>query len=163
MPLFRILFVCMGNICRSPAAEIILHDMVDKAGLEDKVKIDSAGTISYHEGAPPDSRMMKALLKRGYSVFGHARRVRPEDLENFDLIVAMDEENMREIKALDIKQCYRGKIKMLSDFFKSHRDSEVPDPYYGGVAGFDYVVDLLEDGCQNLFKDLAPKLSGFAG
>lgn len=162
VPLIRVLFVCMGNICRSPAAEVILHNLLDKAGLDDKVQIDSAGTVGYHEGAPPDARMERALAKRGYSVEGSitARRIQPEDLEKFDLIVTMDEENLQEIKALDTTQSYRDKIKMLSDFFKVHRDSEVPDPYYGGIAGFDYVVDLLEDGCQNLFKDIIPKISG---
>lgn len=162
VPLIRVLFVCMGNICRSPAAEVILHYMVDKAGLDAKVEIDSAGTVGYHEGAPPDARMERALAKRGYSVYGTARRIKPEDLEKFDLIVTMDEENLQEIKALDMKKIYRDKIKLLSDFFKSHRDSEVPDPYYGGIAGFDYVIDLLEDGCQNLFKDLIPRISGAA-
>lgn len=149
----------MGNICRSPAAKVIFHEMVDQAGLDAKVEIDSAGTVDYHEGAPIDSRMGRALTKRGYSVFGQARRIKPEDLETFDLIVTMDEENYRELKRLDATACYRDKIRLLSDFFKNHRDSEVPDPYYGGVAGFEYVVDLLEDGCQNLFKDILPKIS----
>lgn len=162
MPLIRVLFVCMGNICRSPAAEVILHAMADKAGLEKKVEVDSAGTVGYHEGAPPDTRMERILAKRGYSLGDEnsARRIKPEDLEEFDLIVAMDEENYQEVKALDPMSKYRDKIKMLSDFFKSHKESEVPDPYYGGVAGFEYVVDLLEDGCQNLMKDILPKLSG---
>ena len=158
MSVLRILFVCMGNICRSPAAEVICHEMLDQAGLEGKVEIDSAGTTGYHEGAPPDKRMGMALRRRGYHVFGQARKIEAADLAKFDLIVAMDEENLREVKALDVGREYWGKIKMFSDFFRKHKDNEVPDPYYGGVAGFEYVIDLLEDGCQNLIKDIMPKM-----
>lgn len=135
--------------------------MVDKEGLDNKVEIDSAGTVGYHEGAPPDTRMERALAKRGYSIVeeSKARRIKPEDLEEFDIIVAMDEENLQEVKALDPMRKYKDKIKMLSEFFKSHKESEVPDPYYGGIAGFEYVVDLLEDGCQNLIKEIMPRIS----
>lgn len=157
--LFRILFVCMGNICRSPAAEVIFHEMVEKAGLEGQVKIDSAGTAGYHQGAPPDRRMISSLVRRGYSVFGHARQIKPEDLANFDLILTMDEDNLHELKTMAGSNQYLNKIRLLSDFFCLHKEKEVPDPYYGGVAGFEYIVDLLEDGCQNLLKDVMKKVT----
>lgn len=159
IPLVRILFVCMGNICRSPAAEVILHDLVDKAGLADKVEVDSAGTIGYHQGQPLDKRMYKALIRRGYSAFGHARRILSDDLFKFDLILTMDEENLREVKSLDRQGVFATKIKKMSDFFHRHKDSEVPDPYYGGNSGFDYVIDLLEDGCQNLLTEIKKKVN----
>lgn len=149
---FRVLFVCMGNICRSPAAEIIFRKLVADAGLEHAFEIDSAGTIGYHAGKPPDARMARTLAGRGYTVAGCARQVRPADLEDFDLIVTMDDENLENVRALDRSGRFHEKIRPLTSFCTRSRDRHVPDPYYGGQAGFDHVIELLEDGCAGVIE-----------
>ena len=136
----------MGNICRSPAAECVFRHYVDEAGLSDKVEIDSAGTIGFHAGNPPDSRMQAAGKKRGYTIQGAARQIQTEDFHSFDLIITMDDENFRNIsKSAPIGES-RALLQRFCDFVPSRADTEVPDPYYGGQAGFDYVLDLLESG-----------------
>lgn len=153
----RVLFVCMGNICRSPAAEIIFRKLVDDSGLSDRFEIDSAGTISYHAGNLPDRRMSETLRKRGYSVTGEARQIRTRDLSHFDYILTMDEMNLEEVRSLDPSGTHHGKIIPMVRFAGHHDDPHVPDPYYGGQQGFEHVANLLEDACAGLLRFLRKK------
>ncbi len=150
----KILFVCLGNICRSPAAENIMNHLVAKAGLSQEISCDSAGTANYHSGSPPDSRMQAAAAKRKLPMTGCARQFTKADFTAFDLIVAMDRENYQNVIALDPQGQYQGKVKMMCDFATHHPDREVPDPYYSGAEGFDYVLDLLTDACTGLISQL---------
>ncbi len=154
MPITRILFVCMGNICRSPAADIVMTQLVKAAGLEKDIIIDSAATHNYHPGDGPDPRMAKTLRARGYGVFGAARHLRADDFERFDLILPMDQENLRNVHALDPGKRYRAKVKSFASFCGSSAVDHIPDPYYGDQAGFEHVVDLVEDGCGHLLTEL---------
>lgn len=146
----KLLFVCMGNICRSPAADIVMTSLVKKEGLEDQFEVDSAGTIGFHEGKGPDPRMSRTLEARGYEVFGRSRPVRVEDFDEFDLILAADCENVSDLERLARTREDHEKIRLLCDYAENHDESEVPDPYYGGDAGFEYVADLVEDACTGL-------------
>jgi protein-tyrosine phosphatase len=150
----RVLFVCMGNICRSPAAEIIFRKLVDDAGLTDQFEIDSAGTISYHAGSPPDRRMADTLRRRGYAISGEARQVRAADLTRFDWIITMDETNLDEVRHLDSTGTQLEKIVPMVRFASAHDDLRVPDPYYGGQHGFEHVANLLEDACDGFLRFL---------
>jgi protein-tyrosine phosphatase len=147
---YKLLFVCLGNICRSPSAENIMNHAIDRAGLQDKIVCDSAGTSSYHIGAAPDRRMSAAAEKQGIKLQGRARKLQPSDLERFDLILAMDRENYQDILYLDREGLYESKVHLMCEFATNHPDKEVPDPYYGGENGFDYVIDLLLDACHGL-------------
>ena len=138
----RVLFVCMGNICRSPAAEGLFRALVDEQGLDARIEIDSAGTIAYHAGEPPDPRMRQAAAARGHTLTGRARPVIPEDFRRFDLIVAMDRENLADLREmadalLEDGREERARLSLLSDFLPAGAPRDVPDPYYGGAAGFD--------------------------
>jgi len=146
----KILFVCLGNICRSPSAENIMNHLIKEQGKSDRIICDSAGTANYHAGASPDRRMAAAAQKQGINLTGIARQLAKKDFQEFDLILAMDRSNYQDILALDSEQKYLDKVKMMCDFCTSHSDREVPDPYYGGVDGFDYVIDLLIDACKGL-------------
>jgi protein-tyrosine phosphatase len=154
----RILFVCMGNICRSPAAEIVFRHMVKAANLDDRIEIDSAGTIGHHAGNPPDKRMSATLSARGYRPEGRARRVCKEDFDNFDLILPMDPENEAELRRIQRDAKTRAEIRPFSSFCADNPLGHVPDPYYGGTAGFEKVADIVEDGCQGLLKHLRERL-----
>jgi protein-tyrosine phosphatase len=149
-----ILFVCLGNICRSPAAEIVFRKQAADAGLADGFHVDSAGTIGHHAGSPPDPRMSEALRHRGYTVTGRSRKIRSEDLRNFDLIVTMDESNFSDVRWLDPEGRFHDKIRPFVSFCQRHGDPRVPDPYYGGQRGFDYVITLIEDGCEGILTEL---------
>lgn len=153
-PATSVLFVCLGNICRSPAAEVIFTHMVEQAGLADALTIDSAGTLGYHEGSPPDHRMAAALRQQGYRVFGRSRPIHRLDLQQFDWIITMDEMNFREVCALDPDGVFHHKIKPMVSFCTRHQAMNIPDPYYGGDEGFRHVIDLLEDGCTGLLQQL---------
>ncbi len=135
-----------------------MNQMIAQAGLADQINCDSAGTAGYHIGSPPDARMRSALRQRGIPTAGQARQFKPLDLDEFDLILAMDRENYQDILAWDSTGEYRSKIKMMCDYAKSHDDREVPDPYYGGPEGFEYVIDLLSDACANLLQELKQQL-----
>ncbi len=148
----RLLFVCLGNICRSPSAENIMNYLVAEQGKSDLIICDSAGTANYHTGAAPDRRMAVAAKKQGITLTGRARQFTMQDFVEFDLILAMDRDNYQNILALDPDQKYRHKVKLMCDFCTSHSDQEVPDPYYGGVDGFDYVIDLLFDACKGVLN-----------
>lgn len=150
--MIKLLFVCLGNICRSPSAENIMNYLIEKEGLKDKIICDSAGTSSYHIGSPPDARMRAAAKKRGIKLKGKARQLEDFDLEFYDLILAMDKSNYQDILMLDRRGQYQDKIKLMCDFATQHTDQEVPDPYYGGESGFNYVIDLLLDSCQGLLN-----------
>lgn len=151
---FRVLFVCMGNICRSPAAEIVCSKMLSESDLKDSVELDSAGTIGYHSGKGPDARMAATLKARGYPIFGRARQVQPQDLDDFDLILVADEENLADVRRLDRDGSRSPKIKLLVDYCENHDAPRVPDPYYGGQSGFEEVADLVEDACAGLLAKL---------
>ncbi|MFM7428056.1 MAG: low molecular weight protein-tyrosine-phosphatase [Elainella sp.] len=151
---YKLLFVCLGNICRSPSAEGIMNHLIQQRGLTGQIICDSAGTSSYHIGSPPDRRMTVAASRQGVRLAGQARQFELSDFEAFDLILAMDQENYRNILALDHSGRYKHKVKLMCEFCRSHRDREVPDPYYGGESGFDYVIDLLLDACTGLLDEI---------
>lgn len=135
-----------------------MNHAIAQAGLSDRIICDSAGTSSYHIGSPPDRRMQAAALRRNLKLKGKARQLQPEDLAEFDLIVAMDSENYRDILSLDATGEYRDKVRLMCDYAQNHGDRDVPDPYYGGESGFDYVMDLLEDACQGLLQEVKTQL-----
>lgn len=149
---YKLLFVCLGNICRSPAGENIMNQMIEKANLADLIICDSAGTAGYHIGSPPDRRMSEALTKKNIPVRGQARQFHRADFEEFDLILAMDKDNYQDILRLDRDGTYQDKVRMMCDFCRHHSLKEVPDPYYGGAAGFNQVIELLQDACQGLLE-----------
>jgi protein-tyrosine phosphatase len=149
----KVLFVCLGNICRSPAAEIIFRQQVAYEGAADDYLIDSAGTINHHQGSPPDPRMADALKRQGFKVSGRSRKILPDDLENFDLIITMDESNLADVRALDPSGNTHEKIHPFVSFCREHDDLRVPDPYYGGQRGFDHVIELLKDGCAGILAE----------
>lgn len=146
----------MGNICRSPAAEMVFDHMTRSAGREREFLIDSAGTIGMHQGNPPDHRMRQHLAKRGYPIFGTARKFLAEDLALFDWILVMDEENERDVRRMDRDGRYAQKIRKLTEFGIRFQADRVPDPYYGGDEGFAHVIDLIEDACTGLLQQLTP-------
>ena len=155
----RILFVCMGNICRSPSGEAVMNKLVKRAGLQDKVECDSAGTIAYHEGDPADARMKRHALRRGYKLNSIARKFRFGDFKNFDYIIAMDMENYSDLTAMDRNQEYNHKIHLLTDFAQNGKYHEVPDPYYGGPEGFENVLDIVEESCKGLLEKIKSKIN----
>jgi protein-tyrosine phosphatase len=150
----RILFVCMGNICRSPAAEGVMRHMLDEAGLGSAVQVDSAGTIGLHAGKSSDSRMRKAAANRGYNLTHAARQLRPSDLDAFDLILVMDQFNLADARQLIGGVPRKARMQLFCEYCTEHDHTEVPDPYYGGAEGFEEVLDLLEDGCTELVRRL---------
>lgn len=153
---YKLLFVCLGNICRSPTAENVMNHLVAQAHLEDRITCDSAGTAGYHIGSPPDRRMSaSAASKLGIKLLGQARQLHSSDLANFDLILAMDAENYQDILALDPTGQYRNKVRLMCEFCSKYTDKEVPDPYYGGTEGFNYVIDLLLDACSGLLAQIS--------
>jgi protein-tyrosine phosphatase len=153
----RILFVCMGNICRSPAAECVFRKRAESRGLGALVDVDSAGTTGYHAGDLPDARITEAGRKRGYVISGTSRQVTARDLETFDLIIAMDMANLRELHRLDRDGGARDKIHLFLDFHHDPPFREVPDPYYGGPEGFHKVLDLVESASDGLLNMLTRK------
>jgi protein-tyrosine phosphatase len=145
---YSILFVCMGNICRSPTGEGLMRAIAQRRGLAERLEIDSAGTIGYHAGAPPDARMTQAAAAHGYTLAGRARQIKPADLERFDLILAMDSANHSDILALARGGGHRARVAMLSEYLDDAWPRDVPDPYYGGAAGFEMVVRMVETACN---------------
>ncbi len=148
---YKLLFVCLGNICRSPSAENIMNHLIEQAGLSEQILCDSAGTSSYHVGSPPDRRMSAAAAtKLGIKLRGQARQFQKSDFQDFDLILAMDQENYENILTLDQTKQYQHKVRLMCEFCSRHTLKEVPDPYYGGQEGFNRVIDLLIDACEGL-------------
>ena len=152
---YKVLFVCLGNICRSPAAQGIFEHIVKQNGMQDKIEVDSAGTYSGHRGEMPDSRMRTAALYRGFALTHQARPVSGLDFLDFDLIIAMDDQNFEDLMHLAPSVEATHKIRRMSEFLKVRKMSYIPDPYYMGTEGFSLVLDLLEDGCQNLYDIVA--------
>ena len=150
----RILFLCMGNICRSPASHCVFQHLVDEAGLGDQFEIESAGTIGFHVGEPPDRRMQQILRARGIPVIGRSKQLDSFDLEHYDLILAMDQDNFDGAYSLARGDAQRAKVKRFCSYCTHHTAAEVPDPYYGGDRGFENVMDLIEDGCRGLLESL---------
>jgi protein-tyrosine phosphatase len=153
----RILFVCMGNICRSPTAEAVMRRLVREEGLEHVFEIDSAGTGSWHTGDAPDRRATEAARARGVTLEGAARQVRPRDFEHYDLLLAMDRENLRELRTFSADGDAEGKARLLREFDPASvgaPDLDVPDPYYGGPQGFETVLDQVEAACKGLLDAL---------
>ena len=149
-----VLFVCMGNICRSPTAHGVFQHKVDAQGLGQFIAVDSAGTHNYHPGSPPDERSQAHAAKRGYDLSKlRARQIKAADFDRYDLILAMDWDNL----ALLEDQCapeHKHKLRRLTEFSLTMDSPVVPDPYYGGTAGFDAVLDLVEDACDGLLRHL---------
>jgi low molecular weight protein-tyrosine phosphatase len=153
----RVLFVCLGNICRSPTAEGVMRMLVSDAGLEHSIHIESAGTGAWHVGSPPDRRATEAARARGVELEGHARQVRPEDFDEFDLLLAMDRENARELRRQAQGEAERAKVRLLREFDPASTDAadlDVPDPYYGVEGGFDEVFELVHAACAGLLERL---------
>ena len=155
----RVLFVCLGNICRSPTADAVFRSLVIREGLNHLIEVDSAGTGDWHIGHPPDLRARQAARARGYSMDGLvARQVEAEDFEAFDAILAMDYANLADLKRLS-PPSYHHKIGLFLDYATDYPEQEVPDPYYGGDQGFAHVLDLVESAAAGLLAELKLQLS----
>jgi protein-tyrosine phosphatase len=148
----RLLFVCLGNICRSPTAEGVMRQLVREAGLEDSIELDSAGLGSWHVGSPPDARAIAAARARGIALDGSARQFVRNDFDDFNPVIAMDRSNLRELRQLARGEEERAKVRLLREFdpASAGKDPEVPDPYYGAPGGFDEVLDLVQAACAGL-------------
>lgn len=153
-----VLFVCTGNICRSPTADGVLRRLVKDAGLEARVRVDSAGTHDYHVGEPPDERAQQHARRRGYDLGAlRARQVLAADFEAFDLILAMDRGHLRLLQRLAPSE-HRHKLRLFMEFASVREVDEVPDPYYGGAAGFERVLDMVEDAARGILEDLRTRI-----
>jgi protein-tyrosine phosphatase len=150
----RILFVCMGNICRSPAAESVLRRMIHSRGLEGRIEVDSAGTLNYHAGSRPDSRSLTALTARGYSTDHKARQVTGQDSHTFDHLIVMDDTNLRDLRDILGSQAGGAQISRLMDWWPAGGRTDVPDPYYGNKQDFEFMMDLIEGACAALLDHL---------
>ena len=151
--MIKVLFVCLGNICRSPTADGVFRQAVVQRGLTEHIKVDSAGTAAYHVGNPPDHRSILAAKKRGYDLsFLRARQAVVEDFEEFDYVLAMDHENLLNLKAIKPSN-FTGHLGLFLDFAEVS-ESEVPDPYYGGDQGFEDVYQMLERATRNLLDHI---------
>jgi protein-tyrosine phosphatase len=150
----RLLFVCMGNICRSPLAESVFRHLARERGVEDRFEIDSAGTSGYHVGAPPDRRSAATALARGVQVAGSSRQLAARDLNRFDYVVAMDADNLAQIEALHASAGGTARVHRLREWDPEASGLDVPDPYYGGARGFEDVHDMVERSCAALLDHL---------
>lgn len=149
-----VLFVCLGNICRSPTAEAVFTERVESAGLSDRFVIDSAGTGGWHVGEAPDERAASAAARRGYDLGRlRARQVEPADFERFQFILAMDRENLAELEAMKPAD-FAGELRLFLEYARHSDIDEVPDPYFGGVGGFDHVLNLIEDAAGGLLRHI---------
>lgn len=156
----KIIFVCLGNICRSPAAQGVMEKLIKEEKLEDFVEVDSAGTIAYHHGESADSRMIKHASRRSYELTSIARKFNPQkDFDDADYIVTMDNENYKDVLEMDYTGKYRNKIYKMTQFSRKIKAPEVPDPYYKGAEGFEYVLDILEDACGGLLERIKDEVN----
>lgn len=155
---FSVLFVCMGNICRSPTAHGVFQHMLDSSGLAQRVRVDSAGTHNYHPGSPPDARSQKHARQRGYDLSGlRARQIEDADFESYDLILVMDWDNLALVQA-ECPPAHLQKIRRLTEFCLLSDTPVVPDPYHSGAAGFEQVLDLVQDACDGLLQHVKARL-----
>lgn len=151
----KILFVCLGNICRSPSAEAVMKALVKNKGIEAEFEIDSAGITGYHAGDPADQRMQRHALSRNITLTSISRQVKsPKDFEYFDYIIGMDNQNMDDLEYLAPDKSGRNKLSKMTNYCSHHTNTSVPDPYYGGAAGFELVLDILEDACEGLLDHI---------
>jgi protein-tyrosine phosphatase len=151
---FNVLFVCMGNICHSPTADGVFRQKVQRLGLQDHVKVDSAGTHNYHPGSPPDPRSQEHAALRGYDLSDlRARQIKDDDFEKFDLILAMDWDNLALVQDICPAQ-HQKKVRRLTEFCLTHTSPVVPDPYYNGPSAFEHVLDLVEDASDGLIRHI---------
>ena len=157
--MIKVLFVCLGNICRSPAAEGIMKRLINKNDLQDIIEVDSAGTSGWHEGDLPDERMRAHGETRGYDFSSRARKFVKSDFDNYDFIIVMDDSNYKNVKSLTSNDSEVAKIKKMTEFSVQYKHTEIPDPYYGGPSGFEFVLDLLEDACEGLLQAIKEKYS----
>ena len=151
---YKVLFVCLGNICRSPAAHGIFEYIVKENGMQERFEVDSAGTYSGHRGELPDRRMRTAAMYRGFALTHRSRPVSGLDFLDFDLIVAMDDQNYEDLMHLAPSVEATHKIRRMASYLTTHKISYIPDPYYSGSEGFSLVLDLLEEACQNLYDKI---------
>jgi protein-tyrosine phosphatase len=153
-----VLFVCLGNICRSPLAESIFRHQVRARGLEQRFEIDSAGTSEYHAGDPPDARSVSTARSRGIEVMGASRQLVAGDLTRFDYVIVMDRANLEQVERLNAHTAGRARVHLLREW-DPEGGSDVPDPYYGGPRGFDDVHDIVERSCEALLEHMMSELS----
>lgn len=151
---YRVLFVCLGNICRSPAGEGIFKKMVKEQQMEDRISVDSAGTSGWHNGELPDSRMRQHGARRVYKFDSLSRKFISRDFDDFDIILAMDDSNYHNIMRMSPDLDSEKKVFRMVDFSRKFNHDHIPDPYYSGAEGFELVLDLLEDACQGLMDDI---------
>ncbi len=156
--MLKVLFVCLGNICRSPAAEGVFKSLVNGRGLSQNIQVDSAGTSSYHQGERADARMREYARNRGYNLESLARGFVQEDFDNYDFIVVMDHHNYRDITARARNDKDRKKISLMTDYLEKRKESYVPDPYYRDAEGFEQVLDIIEDASLGLFNKIEKML-----
>ncbi len=155
----QVLFVCLGNICRSPSAEAVFNAVIQKNGLEREVSCDSAGTAAYHEGEPADYRMKQFARKRGYELTSISRPFNARiDFDRFDYIIGMDRTNVRDLKSMARNENDKKKIALMTEYCAHSNYDSVPDPYYGGASGFELVLDILEDACDGLLRYIQKEL-----
>lgn len=157
MKIISVVFVCMGNICRSPTAEAVFRRHVQEAGLSDQITIDSAGTIDFHTGKAPDLRAQHAAMRRGYDMKSlRARQVEEGDFYRFDYVLAMDLDNLANLQRL-APQGSETKAQLFLEYARHHAEREVPDPYYGRMDGFERVLDMVEDASEGLLQHIRLK------
>ena len=158
--MIRVCFVCLGNICRSPTGEAVLRKMVKDAKLDHCISVDSAGTAGYHIGEASDARSRRAGQQRGYDLNGKARQFTREDFAKFDYVLAMDQQNLRDLRRLAPDQPSKDKVRLLRQFdTTAEPGAEVPDPYYGGVDGFNLVIDICERACRGMLDHITKELA----
>jgi len=151
-----VLFVCLGNICRSPMAEGVFRHLLREGGVEDHFVVDSAGTGAWHVGEPPDTRSAEAAARHGVSLSGSARQVRPADLDRFDYVIAMDRDNLGKLQRMQKGSGGHASLHLLREFDPDGGDRDVPDPYYDGLRGFETVYHMVRRSCEALLEHLYP-------
>ena len=157
-PTVRVLFVCLGNICRSPAAQVVMQHLVEERNMEALYDIDSAGTYGGHSGQMPDRRMRVHARQRGYELTHRARQVTSDDMKHFDVIVGMDAANVDDLQSMAYTDAQMRKVVSMGSYIRlNHHYDHVPDPYYEGSEGFELVLDLLEDACECLLQEMETK------